>query len=106
MKIAKKLAEFQKLSQKVVRDSKNPHYRSKYASLDAVLDCIQAPLLESGLTAIQRIDEDFLIFNGGDNVFFGLFKDFTLNEFSVPIGHFKMSVVFSAVRKVIRNEKS
>jgi hypothetical protein len=61
--IAKKLAEFQKLSQKVVRDSKNPHYRSKYASLDAVLDAIRAPLLEAGLIAIQRVDEDFLITN-------------------------------------------
>jgi hypothetical protein len=59
--ILKKLAEFQKILQKVVRDSKNTHYKSKYASLDAVLDAIRDPLLEDGLIAIQRVDEDFLI---------------------------------------------
>lgn len=44
------------------RDSKNPHFNSKYASLDAVQDACREPLSKAGIATMQ------VPFNDGDNV--------------------------------------
>ena len=37
------------------KDSKNPHYRSTYASLEAVLDAVTIPLQKHGLVLTQTL---------------------------------------------------
>lgn len=37
------------------KNSFNPHYKSKYADLQEVIDCIKQPLLDAGLTFTQKI---------------------------------------------------
>ena len=38
---------------KLIKDSKNPHFKSEYASLAAVIDAIRKPLADSGLALYQ-----------------------------------------------------
>jgi hypothetical protein len=38
---------------KLLKDSKNPHFKSSYASLAAVIDVITAPLLEAGIVLVE-----------------------------------------------------
>ena len=42
----------------VLKDSVNPHYRNKYASLSAILEAVEQPLLDRGLVVIQLIQAD------------------------------------------------
>lgn len=51
--LAKALVEFNKKSVVVVKDSLNPHFRNKYASLSAIIDATAKPLAECGLAVIQ-----------------------------------------------------
>ena len=37
----------------VVRDSTNPHFRNRYASLEAVIDTVRKPMLDNGLLFTQ-----------------------------------------------------
>lgn len=40
----------------VIQDSTNPHYGNDFASLEAVYDCIDVALHESGLVVVQCVD--------------------------------------------------
>jgi hypothetical protein len=40
----------------LVKDATNPHFRNKYASLEAVIDTIEDPLHANGLLYLQRLD--------------------------------------------------
>jgi hypothetical protein len=51
--IAAALAKFQSICPKVIKDSTNPHLKSRYAGLDSVLPTIKGPLAEAGLTFTQ-----------------------------------------------------
>lgn len=51
--IANALCEFQKKVGKIKKDSNNPFFKSKYASLANILDVIQSPLSECGLSITQ-----------------------------------------------------
>lgn len=49
----KALLQAQKSIQDVEKDSTNPHFRSRYASLTAVLQAVKGPLNEAGLLLTQ-----------------------------------------------------
>ena len=53
MSIYKCLSKFHEEVGKVSKDSKNPHYKSKYADIDTVLDAIREPLKKAGLCFTQ-----------------------------------------------------
>ena len=73
MSIYKCLSKFHEEVGKISKDSKNPHYKSKYADIDTVLDAIRGPLQKAGLcftqlpqqgglkTIIATVDGDFSI---------------------------------------------
>ena len=61
MSIYKKLNEFKKSVGAIKKDSTNPHYRNKYASIESVLDTIEKPLLDAGLGFIQCVEDLNLI---------------------------------------------
>ena len=58
--LAKALMLFQTKMDTVVKDATNPFYKSKYASLSTILEHIQLPLAEAGLTFSQLPDGDCL----------------------------------------------
>jgi hypothetical protein len=58
--IAGALVKFQASVSKVAKESNNPFFKSKYASLANILDTIQKPLSESGLAISQFPDENAL----------------------------------------------
>ena len=39
------------------KDSKNPHFKSTYASLNAVLEAVEMPLLEQGILIVHTMQE-------------------------------------------------
>lgn len=51
--LAKALLSFQGKMQVIKKDSSNPFFKSKYASLNTILENIQAPLTEAGLAFSQ-----------------------------------------------------
>ena len=51
--ISKALIEFQAKMVRVPKDSVNPHFKNKYASLSQIIDSIKKPLNECGLTIVQ-----------------------------------------------------
>lgn len=51
--IAKALGVFHGKIGKIKKDANNPFFKSKYATLSNILDCIQEPLIESGLVFSQ-----------------------------------------------------
>lgn len=53
MAIYKKLLEFQKLGITVGKDGNNPHFKSRYTTLNEVLDKVKKPLNELGIVIIQ-----------------------------------------------------
>lgn len=61
MSIYKKLNEFKKSVGAIKKDSTNPHYKNKYASIQSVLDTIEKPLLDAGLGFIQCVEDLNLI---------------------------------------------
>lgn len=58
--IAKALVAFHRLVGKIPKDSNNPFFKSKYASLSDILDKIQGPLNEAGLAYAQFPGKDGL----------------------------------------------
>lgn len=40
----------------ILKDGKNPHYKSKYATLDGILDAVQPALASEGIVIIQTLD--------------------------------------------------
>jgi len=54
--IAKALAVFQSKMGKISKDSTNPFFKAKYASLPNILDAIHTPLAECGLCFSQLVD--------------------------------------------------
>lgn len=53
--IAKALANAQKEIKPAAEDSVNPHFKSRYANLEAVWDAIRSPLGTNGLSILQDI---------------------------------------------------
>lgn len=51
-----KLSEFRAKVGKVAKDGSNPAFRSKYATLPGILDAIEVPLAECGLTFVQTLN--------------------------------------------------
>ncbi len=51
--LAKALSKFQGAMKSVPKDSTNPFFKNRYASLDAIWDTIRKPLADSGLAVIQ-----------------------------------------------------
>ena len=51
--LSKALVEFHGSVGKVKKDSKNPHFKSSYASLSGILDAITEPLTAAGLCVVQ-----------------------------------------------------
>lgn len=56
--LAQALLEFQKLAVKASKDSKNPHFKSNYASLEAVIDAANQAT-QFGICFTQEIDFEF-----------------------------------------------
>lgn len=54
--IAKALCEAQKKINHATKDSKNPHFKNDYASLEAVIDATKASLLEQGIVVVQSVE--------------------------------------------------
>lgn len=52
--IHKKLLEFQKKNIVVEKDGKNPHFQSRYVTLNEVLEKVKGPLNELGILIIQK----------------------------------------------------
>ena len=50
--IYKKLLQFQKMNISVMKDGNNPHFKSKYATLNEVLDKVKKPLNDLGVVII------------------------------------------------------
>lgn len=61
MSIYKKLNEFKKAVGTIKKDGNNPHYKSKYATIESVLDTIEQPLSDNNLGFIQCVEDMFLI---------------------------------------------
>jgi len=59
--IYKKLNEFKKLVSKVKKDSTNPFFKSKYSSIESVLDTIEEPLNKTGLGFYQSVKDMSLV---------------------------------------------
>jgi len=61
--LATALAKAQGQMQHAIKDSINPHFKSKYADLASIIDAIRAPLSENGLSFVQpiRLDNGFTI---------------------------------------------
>lgn len=57
--IAKALQAFQMKADKISRDANNPFFKKHYASLSNILDSIQIPLAESGLSFSQLPNGDY-----------------------------------------------
>jgi hypothetical protein len=58
--IAKALKEWHELGITVTKDAANPHFRSKFASLDNTIETIRIPLASCGLAFAQFPDGDGL----------------------------------------------
>ena len=50
------LSEFRAKVGKIAKDGSNPAFRSKYATLHGILDAIEMPLRECGLTFVQTFN--------------------------------------------------
>ena len=53
IEITKALIEFQRNLKPVSKDSTNPYFKSKYASMEAIWECIREPLAKNGLAVSQ-----------------------------------------------------
>jgi hypothetical protein len=58
--IAKALKEFHELTITITKDATNPHFHSKFASLDNIIETIRIPLASRGLAFSQFPDGDGL----------------------------------------------
>lgn len=53
--LATALAKAQGQMQHAIKDSVNPHFKTKYADLASIIDAIRVPLSENGLSFVQPI---------------------------------------------------
>jgi len=58
MAIRTKLLEFQKKGVKVERDASNPFFKSRYTSLNEVLEKVKKPLNDAGIVIVQSAKVD------------------------------------------------
>jgi hypothetical protein len=56
-KIAPALIKAQTEIKGALKDSTNPHFRSKYADLSSVVDAVKAPLLKHGISFLQGVQD-------------------------------------------------
>jgi hypothetical protein len=54
-KIAEALTKAQAAMKPALKDSRNPHFNSKYADLTSVWDAIRTPLTDNGLSVLQLV---------------------------------------------------
>lgn len=54
--LAKALVAVQKVLRPAVKDSSNPHFKSKYADLESVMEAIREPLADHGLALTQTME--------------------------------------------------
>lgn len=72
--IAPALIKAQKAIKAALKDSTNPHFRSKYADLSSVVDAVKQPLLDNGIAFMQGVHdavdgvavETFLLHTSGE----------------------------------------
>jgi hypothetical protein len=55
--IAPALVKAQTKIKAALKDSTNPHFRSKYADLSSVVDAVKSPLLECGISFLQGVQD-------------------------------------------------
>jgi len=53
--IAEALVSAQKEIRFAIKDSTNPHYKSKYANINSVIDAVKAPLNNNGIAILQSL---------------------------------------------------
>lgn len=58
--IHSKLLDFQRLNISIVKDGTNPHFKSKYATLNEVLDKVKKPLNDMGVLILFQPEADGL----------------------------------------------
>lgn len=58
MKIYAALAKFANVCPAVPKDSVNPHFKSKYASLSKIQEVIKSPLEQSGIVLVHAVSVD------------------------------------------------
>ena len=56
-KIAPALLKAQKAIKAALKDSTNPHFKSKYADLSSVIDAVKEPLNASGIMYLQGVED-------------------------------------------------
>jgi len=56
--MAKALIEARSHMGKLIKDKQNPHFRSKYATLKAVIETAQGPLAEAGICVLEYITSE------------------------------------------------
>ena len=61
MSIYKKLNEFSQKVGAVRKNANNPFHKSKYATIESVIDTISEPLKECGLGYFQCVEDRFLV---------------------------------------------
>jgi hypothetical protein len=61
--LAEALAKAQGEIKSVSKDRTNPHFKNRYATLDAIMDAIRAPLAKQGLSIVQGASESTQGFN-------------------------------------------
>lgn len=59
--LLKALVSAKKKFSKIVKNKVNPHYKSKYADLDAILDASEKHLLDNGLVIVSEISEGMIV---------------------------------------------
>jgi hypothetical protein len=59
--VCKALAAAQGKLRKAVKDSTNPHFRSRYADLESVIEAMREPFASEGLAVVQSVDEGNLV---------------------------------------------
>jgi hypothetical protein len=57
-KIAPALVKAQSAMQAALKDATNPHFKSKYADLGAVIDAVKGPLIANGILFMQSPSND------------------------------------------------
>lgn len=55
-----KLLAFQKMNITIARDGTNPHFKSRYSTLNEVLDKVKKPLNDMGIVIIQTSEKEGL----------------------------------------------
>jgi hypothetical protein len=59
--VCKALAAAQGKLRKAVKDSTNPHFRSRYADLESVIEAMREPFASEGLAVVQSVSDGNLV---------------------------------------------